>query len=1167
MANLYFEAELDAEKLKEELRTTGERVKNFGKEAETEGGKVQKSFDGIGAAAKKGGSEISQNIAIQKKVIADLQKELIPLEAAFKKANFSTHDPKALAERKRLSGLVRQMKADLEGEQKALTMLEQRSEGAAKGMVSLRTQMMNTRNEMGALKLAGRENTAEYKKLEDQLGTLGTAYRELRTVEQAVSTGGTQLAGFMDGLNALSGTIATGAGALSLFNNDSEKMAEIQTRLQGIMAMSIGLMQVSNALHSTSAFRITTVNKVKEIRAATNLKVATTLGISNTAAKALMGTLTLGLSAAITVAIYAFNKFSERQKKAAEEAKFFADINSQVASSLKHESAMLDMYRGKLLNAQPGSTERVRLVKELNKQYPDLLKNIDAENASVATLTGTMDGYVSSLEKSMRLKVLEEELSNLLTESQTAQSDARSGKIDANELYRKEQDIAKRRTILIDELEFQKDLVDYGKEVADLMKERRALQKEASELESFGGITQDIPELKSEYESLLNEIASINKQIEEGIKGSNKVGLSGFNIDDYKKTLSDQKSAYEDYNAALRNARSEDKQGVENYYKDLTKQGEDYETYLKNQLEEFRNNTEAKVAIYQAAASANILLQEDRPSKIKGARVSKLKVEPLKIDERDIAKLEAAVARSKVIYDNILAADRVADNIKLSEELIDSAYAASEVARSISAIDADLGAAFQKMADLMGGIGNVVGTMNDANASSFQKVSGIVSLAITAGGELAKIRSGWMNKEVDQQRGINEALANQLTLEAAINDLRRERAQQEIYESAFLDPTFADQYRLGLDKARDSQDLLNSSLGNLMNNAVFTARGKGKRRLFGSKSDDYSFSMKQLLGDYKTAYAGEGIADLLFGQLNVGAKNKDPKQIVGALLDPLGIFGGYADGKAQGNALDKLRGAFNDTLFAMGKTSKDVAKMSSTEWVEFFSLMDKMGYITDDGTKRMVESAKKAAGEYEKAMEEMSGVISDVAGELGKSLNDTLVKAFKNGSDAAMDFKDVVNDVLQSLFMSDIITPYFKSYFNQLQSEMKQSMVGGDGSWMDDILRLSDNIGGAFDGALGMMSDFDKAMQDAGFKGFTGGGAADSSLTGAVKGVSEQTASLIGGQMNAIRINQTESLKAINDVARYSAQIAINTAYNRYLQDIASNTAHLKSNDLKAKGL
>src|SRR5678815_2836174 len=98
-------------------------------------------------------------------------------------------------------------------------------------------------------------------------------------------------------------------------------MAEIQTRLQGIMAMSIGLMQVSNALHSTSAFRITTVNKVKEIWAATNLKVATTLGISNAAAKALMGTLTLGLSAAITVAVYAFNKFSARQKKAAEEAR------------------------------------------------------------------------------------------------------------------------------------------------------------------------------------------------------------------------------------------------------------------------------------------------------------------------------------------------------------------------------------------------------------------------------------------------------------------------------------------------------------------------------------------------------------------------------------------------------------------------------------------------------------------------------------------------------------------------------------------------------------------------------------------------------------------------------------------------------------------------------
>src|SRR5690554_46267 len=326
---------------------------------EEESKKAQQGIDGLATAAERSQAEVRQNIAIQKKVITELKNELKPLEAAFKKVNVSTQDPKVLAERKKLSGVIKQMTADLNAEEKALVMLEKRAEGAAKGMTSLRTQMMNTRNEMGALKLAGKENTAEYRKLEEQLGTLGTAYRELRTVEQAVSTGGTQLAGFMDGLNILSGTISAGSGAIALFNGDSEKMAEIQTKLQGVMAISIGLMQLSNALHSTSAFRITTVTKVKEIWAAANLKVATTLGISNAAARALMATLTLGLSVAIAGAMYLLDKFITTQRKAAEETKKF---NTAVTDS---------------------ATDQLVTFNKLKISYEKLNGNIDAQNKLV----------------------------------------------------------------------------------------------------------------------------------------------------------------------------------------------------------------------------------------------------------------------------------------------------------------------------------------------------------------------------------------------------------------------------------------------------------------------------------------------------------------------------------------------------------------------------------------------------------------------------------------------------------------------------------------------------------------------------------------------------------------------------------------------------------------
>ena len=278
----------------------------------------------------------------------------------------------------------------------------------------------------------------------------------------------------------------------------------------------------------------------------------------------------------------------------------------------------------------------------------------------------------------------------------------------------------------------------------------------------------------------------------------------------------------------------------------MRKEGEDYSEFLKNEAEKQKGNMPALNAIYQAAAKSGIQLS----SKMQGLDMKEqsptLKIEMPKADK---TVLEDAVKDTEAVQDNIRQAILYQDRIELAENLIDSAYAAQDVARAVSEIDADLGSALMKVADLIGGVGNVIGTLNDKNASGFQKVSGIISLAITAGGELAKIRQGWENEEVNAQMALNRSLASQLDMEAEINSLRRERAKQELYQSAFLDPNFKKQYESALDVMSDSKKQMDEALGTLMQNAVFTAEGRAKRRLFGTKTDDYSFSIGQILGD------------------------------------------------------------------------------------------------------------------------------------------------------------------------------------------------------------------------------------------------------------------------------------------------------------------------------
>jgi hypothetical protein len=83
---------------------------------------------------------------------------------------------------------------------------------------------------------------------------------------------------------------------------------------------------------------------------------------------------------------------------------------------------------------------------------------------------------------------------------------------------------------------------------------------------------------------------------------------------------------------------------------------------------------------------------------------------------------------------------------------------------------------------------------------------------------------------------------------------------------------------------------------------------------------------------------------------------------------------------------------------------------------------------------------------------------------------------------------------------------------------------------------------------------------------------ADTSLTGAVKGVSEETASMVGGQMNAMRMNQMEATEILRQQLFHLANIdnntlAINqnTTYNRYIKDIYDKMS--SGDSLRAQGL
>lgn len=240
------------------------------------------------------------------------------------------------------------------------------------------------------------------------------------------------------------------------------------------------------------------------------------------------------------------------------------------------------------------------------------------------------------------------------------------------------------------------------------------------------------------------------------------------------------------------------------------------------------------------------------------------------------------------------------------------------------------------------------------------------------------------------------------------------------------------------------------------------------------------------------------------------------------------------------------------------------------------------GMISDEQSKKHTDQSK--IREYQEQIAELDRSIQDMlddiandilqtnAKDFSSSLAENLVGAFEKGESAAKAFEETVNEVLKNAIVNQLKKKFLEKELQGALDNLTDSM----GFWSgDDFIfnGLSDSeieafkakvqaAANNFNQALGIYSDL--------FKDLTDEEDADTSLTGAVKGVSEETASLVAGQMNAVRINQLE----IKDILRQQLislnRIADNTSYNRYLRDILNvvNTFKVNDNDsLRSQGL
>lgn len=329
------------------------------------------------------------------------------------------------------------------------------------------------------------------------------------------------------------------------------------------------------------------------------------------------------------------------------------------------------------------------------------------------------------------------------------------------------------------------------------------------------------------------------------------------------------------------------------------------------------------------------------------------------------------------------------------------------------------------------------------------------------------------------------------------------------------------------------------------------------------------------------------------GQVASGIATGNPLSIIqgsiGLLSSAFDLFNSR-DRKAEKSikrhqeAIDKLKASYEQLEWAVDKALG--AEVYNNQMALIHNMEQQQahlrGMINDEYSKKHTDNGK--IQDYQNQIAELDRQIQDLYDEIANdilqtnakdfasTLADSLTEAFKAGEDAANAFEQTVNEVLQNAIVNQLKKKFLE---NQLQSAL-DSLYTDMGYWSGDNF--------IFDGLTEQeIADFKAKVQAAAnnynqaldvykdlFKDLEIDDDSEDSLTGAVKGVTEETADIIAGQMNAIRINQMEATQVLRQSLQALNTIANNTAYNRYLQDILSAVRELQrpsGDSLRAQGL
>lgn len=1286
---LSFKAQLDNTQLNAAIDETLRRIKGLSDGTVSAGGKVDSSFSNMAQQIRTQLSQIGEACATHESALAELESKYAQLSKTAGDAFMAGRDEEyqkiseeinaingEIKVRKELLNELRNQSNELEN---AATKMEQGTTASTKygnANVSIRTQLRMMREELIQMEMAGKRNTEEYRRMQEELGALTDAYGDATAQANVMAHDQRGLQGIISGLTGMSGAISAATGALSLFSGENEDLQKVMTKVQSVMAITIGLQQIEQTLNKDSAFRLVTLGGLKEWWNTVVAKSGVVLGTetaamsantvataANATATTAAATATTGLAgafrlvgtaiksipavgwilaavSALVAGIAAVTKSSREAKKANKE---FADAT--VDGCYKAIGAVMQLST-KWDKLGDNLAEKEQFIEENKQKFNELGVAVngvtDAENLLVVNKEKFISAQIAKAKALATVATAQEKVKELLSKQSemasmpdTVTRFTPGGSFGGSVAYEtanpKKEKLKGEIKSLNDEItKMFTDAANYETEGYNQLTDAGISGAGKYAAGTVGAIEQAIAaknealknaSSSSEYKAIQNDIANLNKQLT-GITGaSSNGGGSSSNDDPFLKMLQNRKTEYDRFLKWMNSGDSVLVNAASTEFSGLLSEGANYMDYLQKQRQQILDVDESERTAEQiknlttlndtiAAETRQTVLETFNTQLNEQLNAASSTMEMLQI---------IAEKRKELDNDNTDLDNAKSDSLNDAESDVNDKIQ-KERAAELERIEKEKADNAQMYADML------------VTYASFEE------------------KRAAINKEYDDKINLATEQGN-TELVARLNEARQKalsdmaiQAMQESpdWEKMFgnLDELTTKQLQSMLDKFDgttsymgiqfDPQDL--ATLKEKIESIKDEIQERNPFKALVNSIKDYSKAAsdeeKKKTASKMFSSAGselnmvQGTFDaVVSGLQNMGVEMDEQDQKV--MDDISGMLGGASDvamGIATGNPLQIIQGAIQlitNALDLFNKKDRDSERRIAAykEQVEELSAAyEQLERAIDKAlggnvytlqkqaianlqeqlrlTKEMQkeeESQKKSdeneIKEYKEQQQEIANEIEDMYEEIAEDmlqtdaksfaeeLSSALVDAFRSGEDAAEAFEDTVNDVLRNI----VVNQLKKSFLEQQLQSALDSLQGSMGYWdgdtfvfdgltQDEIAAFKSRLSAATNNFTTAYEQYADMLPE--IFGVDSDGNETNSLSGAVKGVSEETASILAGQINAIRVNQIDGNEIMRNQLIQLSQIATNTAYLSKIY-VTCKAMHdsLNNDNLRSKGL